>query len=138
MARHSAFFASRAACPSGSSGEFSARRICRYSDSTTGRFRARSSAVAQISPLPPPPFAILPPPCSPRRTTDRNRRVLSRNLEAAVATGVGGSEKAEYYATEAIGPVCSWRVNGLEAHDLGYGGPGVCGPTCSHVIALQV
>ncbi|RCV07891.1 hypothetical protein SETIT_1G282200v2 [Setaria italica] len=74
MARHSAFFASRAACPSGSSGEFSARRICRYSDSTTGRFRARSSAVAQISPLPAPPFAIIPPPCSPRRTTPTGTR----------------------------------------------------------------
>uniref|UniRef100_A0A0A9GU09 Uncharacterized protein n=1 Tax=Arundo donax TaxID=35708 RepID=A0A0A9GU09_ARUDO len=58
MARHSAFFASRVACPSGSSGEFSARRICRYSESTTVRFRARSSAVAQIR-SPPPPFAIL-------------------------------------------------------------------------------
>uniref|UniRef100_J3LG29 Uncharacterized protein n=1 Tax=Oryza brachyantha TaxID=4533 RepID=J3LG29_ORYBR len=57
-ARHSAFFASRAACPSGSAGEFSARRICRYSDRTTGRFRARSSAVAQI--IPPPAFAIPP------------------------------------------------------------------------------
>uniref|UniRef100_A0ACD5Z495 Uncharacterized protein n=1 Tax=Avena sativa TaxID=4498 RepID=A0ACD5Z495_AVESA len=57
MARHSAFLASRAACPSGSAGELSARRICRYIDSTTGRFRARSSAVAQISP--PPVFTIL-------------------------------------------------------------------------------
>ncbi|RCV41225.1 hypothetical protein SETIT_9G118500v2 [Setaria italica] len=46
VARHSAFFASRVACPSGNSGEFSARRICRYRDSTAGRFRARSSAVA--------------------------------------------------------------------------------------------
>jgi len=75
MARHSAFLASRAACPSGSSGELSARRICRYSDSTTGLFRARSSAVAQISPLPPPPFTILPAPWSPRRTGNGSERV---------------------------------------------------------------
>ena len=36
MARHSAFFANRAAYPSGSSGEFSVRRICRYRDSVGG------------------------------------------------------------------------------------------------------
>uniref|UniRef100_I1PQ25 Uncharacterized protein n=1 Tax=Oryza glaberrima TaxID=4538 RepID=I1PQ25_ORYGL len=69
MARHSAFFASRAACPSGSSGEFSVRRIRLYSDSATGRLRARSSAAAQI--IPPP----IPPP--PRLAADhRRKRVL--------------------------------------------------------------
>jgi hypothetical protein len=61
MARHSAFLANRAACPSGSSGEFSARRICRYSDNTTGRFRARSPSVAQISPPPPPSLVAVTP-----------------------------------------------------------------------------
>jgi hypothetical protein len=88
MARHSAFFASHAACPSGSSGEFSARRICRYSDNTTVRFRARSSAVAQISP-PPPPFAILHRrhPAGRRAELVRNERFWARHCRRCHWTG---------------------------------------------------
>lgn len=93
MARHSAFFASRAACPSGSAGEFSARRTCRYRDRTTGRRRARSSAVAHISPLRAPPFAILPPPCSPRP-------LQRAGLEAA-----GAGVQSERKRGEATGPL---------------------------------
>lgn len=116
MARHSAFFASRAACPSGSSGELSARRICRYRDSTTGRFRARSSAVAQINPLPPPPFAILPPPCSPRRTTTAP---LEREGSGLGSRRRRGSEDTsrERERGHWAKPVSWRRVNGLAAHD---------------------